>query len=65
MIQAATKEDNLKTLSLCDDVKIRLEELELLLKNTVNQGLSDKFEDYSQQLTNWIEEIEFNITNRI
>lgn len=62
MVQAPTKENYSQTLYLCDDIKIKIEELQLLLKNTVNQGLSIKFEEKSSELINWIEEIEFNLT---
>jgi hypothetical protein len=62
MVNAPTKEDYTKTLSLCEDITTKIEELKVLLKSTVNQGVSNKFEIYSNDLINWIEEIEFNIT---
>lgn len=62
MFQNPQKEDYSKTLTLCEDIKNKLEELQYLLNTTVNQGLSNKFEEYSNDLKNWIEEIEFNLT---
>lgn len=51
------------TLDKCEEVKNKLNELSLLLYSNVNQELSRKFEDKSRDIKNWIEEIEFEITN--
>lgn len=63
MITSPTKEEYLKTLYYCEEIKDRLEKLELLLNSTVNQGISNKYKEHSSNLVNWIEEIEFTITN--
>lgn len=52
-----------KTLDKCEEVKIKLKELSDLLYSNANQELSQKFEDKRNDITNWIEEIEFEITN--
>ena len=55
--------DYLKTLDKCEEVKNKLNELSLLLYSNVNQELSEKFENKRSDITNWIEEIEFEINN--
>ena len=55
--------DYSKTLDSCEDVKIKLKELSILLYSNVNQELSQKFEDKRTDIINWIEEVEFEITN--
>ncbi|MBC8757612.1 hypothetical protein H2O64_23290 [Kordia sp. YSTF-M3] len=52
-----------KTLDKCEEVKSILEELSLLLYSNVGQELSNKFEEKRIDIENWIEEIEFEITN--
>lgn len=52
-----------KTLNTCDELKSKLEELSVLLRTNVNQELFNKYDIKSKDLTNWIEEIEFEITN--
>ncbi len=51
------------TLEKCDEVKTKLKELSSLLYSNVNQELAQKFEDKKSDIENWIEEIEFQITN--
>jgi hypothetical protein len=53
----------IKTLDKCEEVKLKLEELSVLLHSNVNQELSQKFEDKRNDIQNWIEEIEFTINN--
>ena len=62
MITRPTKEDDSRTLELCEEIKNNLESLQNLLDYTVNQGISNKYEGLSKNLINWIEEIEFFIT---
>ncbi|MEX1190632.1 MAG: hypothetical protein WEA99_01580 [Brumimicrobium sp.] len=52
-----------RSLEKCDEVKNKLKEFSVLLCSNVNQELSQKFEDKKSDIENWIEEIEFEITN--
>ena len=52
-----------KTLDKCEEVKIKLQELSTLLYSNVNQELSLNFDSKKNDIENWIEEIEFEITN--
>lgn len=52
-----------KTLDKCEEVKTKLKELSVLLYSNVNQELSQKFEDKKNDIENWIEEIESEITS--
>ena len=52
-----------KTLEICNQVKQKLEELSVLLYSNVNQNLSDNYNLKKDDLNNWIDEIEFEITN--
>ena len=54
-----------KTLDKCDEVKEKLNELSELLYLNVCQELSNKYELKKEDLINWIEEIEFEITNYV
>lgn len=54
-----------KTLDTCEEVKIKLKELSDLLYSNVCQELSIKFEEKRSDMENWIEEIEFEITNYV
>ncbi|UAM97840.1 hypothetical protein K8354_16355 [Polaribacter litorisediminis] len=55
--------DYAKTLDKCDEVKKKLQELSTLLYSNVKQELSSKFNSEKNNIENWIEEIEFEITN--
>lgn len=61
MEKAPSQKEYSDALIQCEELKIKIEELENSLQQTVNQGLSNKFEEYSKQLINWIEEVEFNL----
>jgi hypothetical protein len=52
-----------KTLEKCDEIKAKLKELSNMLYSNVNQELSSNFDNKRAELENWIEEIEFEITN--
>ena len=52
-----------KTLDKCEEVKEKLNELSRLLFSNVNQELSNKFNQKKDGIVNWIQEIEFEITN--
>jgi hypothetical protein len=52
-----------KTLDKCEEVKKKLQELSTLLYSNLNQELSLKFNRKKKDVENWIEEIEFEITN--
>ena len=52
-----------KTLDKCEEVKEKLNELSELLFSNVNQELSNKFNLKKDDIINWIEEVEFEITN--
>lgn len=52
-----------KTLDKCSEVKEKLNELSQLLFSNVNQELSNKFDIKKHDIINWIEEIEFQVTN--
>ena len=62
MNQTTKPEDFSKTLTLCEEIKDKIEELQLQLLRTTNQGLLSKYKENANNLINWIEEIEFNIT---
>lgn len=52
-----------KTLEKCEEVKLKLEELSNILYYNVSQELSISYENKKNDIVNWIEEIEFEITN--
>lgn len=65
MKQPPKKEEYLNTLRLCEETKLKINELKYLLGKNVIVGLWEKYEDYSALLVNWIEEIEFNLVEII
>lgn len=52
-----------RTLDKCEEVKSILNALSELLFSNVNQELSNKFNSKKDDIVNWIEEIEFEVTN--
>ena len=44
-----------------EDVKMKIEELQVLLNKVVNQGLSNNFQKYGENLINWLDEIEYEL----
>jgi hypothetical protein len=52
-----------KTLDTCEEIKVKLNELSILLYSNVSQEFSKKFENKKSDIENWIEEIEFEITS--
>ncbi|MBN2729799.1 MAG: hypothetical protein JXR53_11300 [Bacteroidales bacterium] len=57
------KNNYIKTLEMCEELKTKLDELSELLNFSVNQGIANKFNDKKEDLKNWIEEIEFTIND--
>lgn len=54
-----------KTLDKCEEARQILNELSELLYSNVGQGLSREFNLKKDDIINWIDEIEFEITNYV
>lgn len=57
----ATKKEIIHIQVLCEYVKMKIEELQVLLNKVVNQGLSNNFQKYGKNLINWLDEIEYEL----
>lgn len=61
----ASNPNYVDTLLQIDELRFSIERIEKNLSNQIPQGLNDKFVSSKNALMNWVEEIEFTLTDYI